>query len=242
MMSANPVYISDVTARPLFPRKETVKLTLLETSPAAPAAPESLPLTAEDYCLPEAVKESKEPVKAASCDALYAEFQPLVWRLIRQYGDSADLREDLVGEIYMRFRVLLDAYDPQRGVPLKPYLVRQLSASVYSFARNGWRRNRREISLDIANETTGAAATIADPSAQWDDTLMLQKVQSGLPSALAQLSYRQRQAVIWRYYESRSFEEIAQWLSIRPATARSILRHALNNLRRKLQEADLNYD
>src|SRR5947209_20458060 len=65
-------------------------------------------------------------------DGLYAEFQPLVRRLIRQYGgDNAELREDLAGEIYYRFCQLLEVYDPERGVPLRPYLVRQLTASVY---------------------------------------------------------------------------------------------------------------
>jgi DNA-directed RNA polymerase specialized sigma24 family protein len=43
---------------------------------------------------------------------------------------------------------------------------------------------------------------------------------------------RQRKIVIWRYYEERSFEEIASILQIQPATARSLLRHGLNNLRK----------
>src|SRR5690242_4817093 len=45
-------------------------------------------------------------------EALFAEFQPLVSRLIRQYAQNADQREDLRGEIYCRFCELLAAYDP----------------------------------------------------------------------------------------------------------------------------------
>src|SRR5579872_3052078 len=59
-------------------------------------------------------------------DQLYAEFAPLVRRLLRQYGQDPELKKDLAGEIYCRFCALLQAYDPQRGVPLRPYLVRQL--------------------------------------------------------------------------------------------------------------------
>jgi len=91
-------------------------------------------------------------------DALYGEFQPLVRRLIRQYGgDDFELRQDLSGEVYFRFCSLLDAYDPTRGVPLRPYLVRQLTASVYTYARQQWRARKREVSLDVdlAESATG---------------------------------------------------------------------------------------
>ena len=169
-------------------------------------------------------------------DQLYSEFVPLVRRLLRQYGTEAGLREDLIGEIYFRFSALLDAYDPERGIPLRPYLVRQLSASIYTFARHQWRRQRRETSLDalMVDHTANP-----DPARQWDDMLALEQVKNALPQAFARLSVRQRQVVVWRYYEDRSFEEIAGRLDIQVATARSILRHGLNNIRRRLEEADV---
>ena len=173
--------------------------------------------------------------------ALFSEFQPLVQRLIRQYGDDHDSREDLIGEIYCRFCAVLDAYDPSRGIPLRPYLVHQLAYSVYSYVRRQWRRNRREISLEVET-ITQSLPSVGDVSQQWDDAMMMRKVQDGLPRVISQLSLRQRQVVIWRYYEARSFEEIAERLNIQLATARSTLRHALRNMRRKLQDDNLNYE
>ena len=173
--------------------------------------------------------------------ALFAEFQPLVQRLVRQYGDNHDMREDMIGEIYCRFCSVLDAYDPSRGIPLKPYLVHQLAYSVYSYVRRQWRRNSREISLEVET-ITKSLPNAGDVSQQWDDAMMMRKVQDGLPRVISQLSLRQRQVVIWRYYEARSFEEIADRLNIQLATARSTLRHALRNMRRKLQEDNLNYE
>ena len=173
--------------------------------------------------------------------ALFSEFQPLVQRLIRQYGDDHDSREDLTGEIYCRFCAVLDAYDPSRGIPLRPYIVHQLAYSVYSYVRRQWRRNRREISLEVET-ITQSLPSVGDVSQQWDDAMMMRKVQDGLPRVISQLSLRQRQVVIWRYYEARSFEEIAERLNIQLATARSTLRHALRNIRRKLQEDNLNYE
>lgn len=171
------------------------------------------------------------PTHSGFRESLFAEFQPLVKRLIRQYGDCPESRQELAGEIYFRFCTLLDAYDPERGVPLRPYMVRQLTASVYTFARQGWRRRGREVSLDM---NAGACDSLHafDPSDSWDDRLIMEQLAQELPEAIAKLPKRQRQVVIWRYYEERSFEEIAELLNIQLATARSLLRHGLNRLRR----------
>ena len=107
--------------------------------------------------------------------------------------------------------------------------------------RRQWRRHKREISLEIEG-VAWAIPSSEDVSSKWDDAMMMQKVQAGLPCAISQLSLRQRQVVIWRYYEALSFEEIADRLNIRLATARSTLRHALKNMRRKLIEERLNFD
>jgi len=172
-------------------------------------------------------------------ETLFADFQPLVRRLIRQYGEDPELRQDLAGEIYYRFCNLVDAYDPSRGIPLRAYIVRTLTASVYTYSRSQWRRQHREVSLEADNGTVEPAESFIDPSGQWDSALLTQEVLNTLPAAIAELPLRQRQVVIWRYYESRSFEEIAEMLQIRPATARSLLRHGLNNLRRKVSASPL---
>lgn len=171
-------------------------------------------------------------------ETLFNEFQPLVRRLIRQYGEDPELRQDLSGEIYYRFCLLLDQYDPERGIPLRAYLVRTLTASVYTFSRSQWRRQHREISLE-ATAGTLEPANQTDPSGQWDREMMTREVLKALPTAISRLPQRQRQVVIWRYYESRSFEEIAELLKVRPATARSLLRHGLNNLRKQVANSEL---
>ena len=92
---------------------------------------------ATDECLPSLFE-------AIDRDTLYAQFAPLVKRLILHYGGCPQLREELVGEIYCRFCALLDAFDPTRGVPLRAYLVRQLSTSVYTYVRTHRRHGSRE--------------------------------------------------------------------------------------------------
>jgi len=167
-------------------------------------------------------------------DQLYAEFTPLVRRLIRQYGDNPEIRNDMEGEIYYRFCVLVKAYDPSRGVPLRPYLVRQLSASIYTYARHYWRRQSREVSLELFTPSSGPL-TQEDPTRDWDDAIELQQTKLSLPNAIAKLSARQRNVVVWRYFDDLSFEEIATRLAVQTSTARSLLRHALNHLRRSMK-------
>ncbi len=166
-------------------------------------------------------------------EALYASFQPLVRRLIWQYGEDAESRSDLEGEIYYRFCQLLSAYDPERGVPLRAYLARNLPASVYTYARKQWLHRRRENSTEI-EQLVGTRADAVDPTSQWDDRMVMQDLIERLPQAIAQLSLCQRRVVIWRYYEQRSYEEIASMLNIKEGTARAVLRNGLKNLRRRL--------
>ena len=213
-----------------------------QSSHRLPTSPELAQGTGTDtYCRlqcpdePSANRGTRYPER----EVLFADFQPLVRRLIRQYGEDQELRQDLAGEIYWRFCNLLDAYDPSRGIPLRAYIVRTLTASVYTYSRSQWRRQHREVSLEVDNGTNEPALSMDDPSSEWDKDLMTQDVLNTLPQAISQLPLRQRQVVIWRYYESRSFEEIAETLKIRPATARSLLRHGLNNLRRKISTTPL---
>ncbi len=173
------------------------------------------------------------PADAADRDRLFVDFQPLVRSLLWQYSVDAEMREDMVGEIYCRFCSLLDAYDPERGVPLRPYLVRQLRASVYTYARTHWRRRERETGLDAVDETD-PQHQMPDPAPELERKLTAWEVHVCLPEAINKLPPRQRLVVQRRFYEGRSFDEIAAELRIQPSTARSLLRYGLNNLRRRI--------
>jgi RNA polymerase sigma factor (sigma-70 family) len=171
----------------------------------------------------------------ADRDSLFLQFRPLVQRLLRKYADSAERRSDLEGEIFCLFCELLEAFQPERGVPLKAYLVHQLNTSTYTTVRKHWRRERREISLENCDDTP-----LLDPTSEWDEQLMLNQMRALLPGAIAKLPTRQRQVVLWRYYDHLAFDEIAIRLEVQPATVRSLLRHGINALRRNFRETNLN--
>ena len=185
--------------------------------------------------LPLSLRSGASPMSARPIidrESLFAEFAPLVRRLMRQYGTDAEMRQDLAGEIYWRFCALVEAFDPQRGVPLRPYLVRQLTAGIYTYVRSQWTLQKREALLGAAECSAPEASY--DPTASWLARLSQQQILQSLPHAIAQLPDRQRKVVCWRYYDELPFEEIAGILEIEPSTARSLLRHGLNNLRKQM--------
>jgi len=209
---------------------------IAKPQPGRPSPPETAALQAEPISA-----AYRPPRTDPEREALYAAMQPLVRRLLHQYGQDSELRQDLEGEIYCRFCELVEAYDPARLVPLRAYVVRTLPPAVYSFVRSYWRRQHRELGLDDEISARGSWHAL-DPTDVWDERLVLQEVLNVLPDAIALLPLRQRQVVIRRYYESRSFEEIATSMEIRVATARSLLRHGLSNLRRQIAVPDTNLE
>lgn len=176
------------------------------------------------------------PTEVEVRDALYAEMQPLVRSLVRRYSPTLDSSEDLAGEIYACFCTLHAAYDPARGVPIRPYLARMLPQVVFNQLRAYWRSQKREVELwpAGAEEIPPRWEAGQDPTGDWDQAIWLEQAVDALPLAITQLPTRQQQVVIWRYFDGRSFEEMAEQLHVRPATVRSLLRHAVNALRRNL--------
>jgi RNA polymerase sigma factor (sigma-70 family) len=173
--------------------------------------------------------------------ALYREFMPLTRRLISQYGSCPQLREELSGEIFCRFCALVDAFDPSRGVPLRAYLVHQLSASVYTFVRSYRRSADREHQLESYADQTRHELHY-NPTQDWDHSLFMETARDHVRQSIGKLSDRQKHVVMRRYYEEQSFENIAQDLDVQAVTARSLLRHALNNLRTSFQANQLMLD
>jgi RNA polymerase sigma-70 factor (ECF subfamily) len=173
---------------------------------------------------------------AIAFESMRSEFAPLVSKLIHQYGRDAEFARDLQGEIYCRLTRYMAEYDPDRGVPLRPYLIHKLRLSVFNCARDRHRQQRREASLD-ANLYAAEVRSAEDPTPSWDRALDIERLRAVLPDAIARLPERQRCVVIWRYYEGMSFEQIAEIMGVKAVTVRSLLRNGLRGLRRLAAES-----
>jgi RNA polymerase sigma factor (sigma-70 family) len=169
---------------------------------------------------------------------LFEQFRPLVGSLMRRYGSTPELRKDLKGEIYYQFRQLVDSYDLDRGIPIAAYLTRMLSQRIFNYVRDYWRGESRYVHLEpeILEGTLSDDVCIQDGCAE---ALQAQEILNALPSVIAALPHRQRLVLVWRYYEERSFGDIAADLGVQPATARSLLRHAICSLRTRMSQQGL---
>lgn len=159
-------------------------------------------------------------------------FAPYCRRLIRRYGSTPELRQDLLGEIYCILHDLREAYDTTRGVPLSAYLFTQLRSSIFTCARREWRVQHREVSTSPLEEDWWEIQAVTQDLTP--DRIALREI---LLQALSELPERQRTVVYLRYFQEQEFEEIARSMGIKEATARSLLRNGLDSLR-KMVRAD----
>lgn len=126
--------------------------------------------------------------------------------------DARDAVQDALLGAYPRWASL--AGDPG------PYLRR----SIVNAHRTRWRKHRRE--------TPVADARVVPDRPSGTDGVLDQLVLDRLSK---QLPHRQRAALVLRFYEDRSFAEIADVLNCAEASARSLVHRALADLRRRLE-------
>lgn len=137
-------------------------------------------------------------------------------RLLR-YGTALTgdpyLAQDIVQEVLMRARgrwARLSAPDA--------YLRRMINNEYFS-----WRRRRGNQTVPTS-DLEAFSAPVDDPATAYVE-------RDAMLTRLATLPRKQCAALVLRYYENRTDEEIAQVLRCRPATVRSQISRALATLR-----------
>lgn len=130
--------------------------------------------------------------------------------------------QDVVQDVFLKFYRNIRHFDEAR--PFEPYLLK----SVVHAALNLARRDRKLTSLEgnpaLAEQLlTGDASpeNLAEARALADEIL----------SALAQLSPRQRAAIVQRYYLEMSEKEMSERLDVAPGTIKWLLNAARARLR-----------
>lgn len=131
---------------------------------------------------------------------------------------AQDLTQDVLVAAYSRWSRLAAVQN------MDAYLKKALVNRYHSW----WRRpSRREISSTWVDAIAPEAAGLNGER----DT-----AHSELWAACSTLGRRQREAVVLRFYEGMAYAEIADLLSCREATARSLVHRALGELRTTLRD------
>ncbi|MET0158548.1 MAG: SigE family RNA polymerase sigma factor [Acidimicrobiales bacterium] len=141
-------------------------------------------------------------------DALYAEEVEAMARLAFLMVGSEEQAEELVHDAFARLYERWDRVDNPGGY---------LRTCVVNGCKD--RLRRRGVERRHPATATGPAEMETDH----------------LADVLAALPYRQRAAVVLRYYEDRSEADIADLLGVRPGTVKSLLHRGLATLRREIE-------
>jgi RNA polymerase sigma factor (sigma-70 family) len=140
-------------------------------------------------------------------DAMYREHFPALMRVAFLLTGSPEIAEDAVHDTFLRCRTRLASLDHPRSY---------LRAAVVNECRSVHRRTVRERQLDLPPD------------------IVLPSELVELQDALARLPWRQRAAIVLRYFTDIPDAEIATVLDCRPATVRSHIRRGIAALKEVL--------
>lgn len=172
-------------------------------------------------------------------EALRQELAPLMRRLLRRYDLEPTERVLREAALDRLLAALLTAYNPVSGVPLRPYLVRQLARE----SVEPWNALSPITLLEDEQAIVDAAFQAASedkPSADLErnaEMFSTSFVVQWLPEAIALLPDNQRRAFLWHYYEECSLQEMAERLNISEQAVRGLLDVTLTHLRQSLTPA-----
>jgi RNA polymerase sigma-70 factor (sigma-E family) len=153
---------------------------------------------------------------------LYRVHAQEIGRLAYLLTGDAELAEDLAQEAFVRLIGRLGGIRDEAAVV--PYLRR----TVVNLARKQWRKRRTERSYLIRERSEQSACSRDLPDLAGRDELW---------EALAKLCYRQRAAIVLRFYEDLSEEQTARILGCAVGTVKSSVARGLREMRKELDDA-----
>jgi RNA polymerase sigma factor (sigma-70 family) len=153
-------------------------------------------------------------------DRLYRTHAPAALRFALMLTGERELSEDLVQEAFVRVAAKLDAL--REPDAFGAYLTRAVANLAKSHFRHQQVVARHERSVDISSLVVHPVDVVAS------DVLLV---------ALRRLPMRQRAAIVLRYYNDASHEDIARILDIPIGTVKSLLSRGLAKLREGIHDA-----
>ena len=173
---------------------------------------------------------------AITPEALYRDYHEKVERYISSHVSDMRDRADLKQQVFVNAIAALDGYDPSRAAPgTWLYAITRNAVTDY-YRRRGRSPEPTELEeLDRMEPQNGVSSLSGDV----DSRLLRQELLEALAEALEQLPERERNIVIFRFYDGLSAQETAMRVGVSYANVRVLQHNAMRKLRRCLAEAGI---
>jgi RNA polymerase sigma-70 factor (ECF subfamily) len=162
---------------------------------------------------------------------LYEKYHPAIFLFIERRIGDADTAGDLASQVFLKAMLSLGNYQ-FRGVPFSAFLYRIASNQINEFYRST--QKERVISLDEA--PLQRFLEDASPEKPISDALALLQI------LLQELEEEEVQMLELRFFEERSFKEVAFILNITENNAKVRAHRIVEKLRKIAQRKNMTYE
>ncbi len=169
-------------------------------------------------------------------DLLVHRYRDRVYGLAVQMLGDADWAEDLAQEVFLRAFSRLTLFDPQRG-SFSAWLMTMTTRLCLNALKGHAAQEQHLIPLDEADEM---GETLMDEACPNPEEIWWERERRALiGQLLAALPPMQRAALLLRYGEDMSVQEVADSLKVPVGTVKAWLFRGREGLRRRLKEVGL---
>lgn len=155
-------------------------------------------------------------------EQLYVLYADDLFNYGRRLGVPKDNMDDIIHDVFLN--LMLKTPDLSKIENLRSYIFGSVHNKIIDTFRSSKKGNTRLIFLEI------------EETEQIEDRekhLLVKKLEDMLNSHIQSLSESQRTALILRYFQNLSYDEIAQILNCTPHAARKFVSKAIAALRKK---------
>ena len=160
--------------------------------------------------------------KESRLEDLYAQHAPGAFRLALLLTGNRELAEDLVQDAFVRITGRF------RHLRARGAFASYLNRTVVNLARDRGRRSQLE-RREMERERHAATVVTDAPNLE---------VRHEVMQSLLTLPYRQRAAVVLRYYQDLSEQQVADSLDVSLSAARSLIARGIEALRKQMRGED----
>lgn len=165
--------------------------------------------------------------EAEAFGVLVARYEGRLYNFLLRYTGNADTAADLCQEAFLKVFRALPGF--RIGSPFKPWLYRVALNTAHSWSRRGV---RRELGVDaLPDEHAPLGSTTGQQPPASDGRLERTQQEAAVVQALSRLPEDQREAVVLKFVEDFSYEEMADVLGVRVPALKMRVHRGLARLR-----------